>query len=114
MLFAVLFMLTSILSYWKSHPEGLMRTMQSVSGLVRKSSECTFILKWARAEVGHIGTLVLCCHSPLYNCEALAFELVPDLQSLLKWVSQARKTCAPAIQPKPGDSELNKFLFISL
>lgn len=88
--------------------------MQSVSGLVCESSECTFILKRARAKVGQVSTLVLCCHSLLYNCEALAFELVPDLQSLLKWASQASKTCATAIQPKLGDSELNKFLFISL
>lgn len=92
MLFTVLFMLMSVLSYWKSHPEGLMRTMQSVSGLVCESFECTFILKWARAKVGHIGTVVLHCHPPLYNCEALTYELLPDLQSLSKRVSQARKT----------------------
>lgn len=100
------------LQYWD--PEGLMRIMQSVSGLVCESSECTFILKWARAKVGQVSMLVLRCHSLLYNCEALAFELVPDLQSLLKWASQASKTRATAIQPKLGDSELNKFLFISL
>lgn len=48
------------------------------------------------------------------NCEAFAFELVPYLQSFLKWVSQSRKTRMTAIQPKPGDSKLNKFLFTSL
>lgn len=88
--------------------------MQSVSGLVCESSECASVLKWAIAKVGHVGTLVLCCHTRLENCEAPAFEPAPDLQSLSKWVSPAGKTRTTAIQPKLGDSELNKFLFISL
>jgi len=76
--------------------------MQCVSDLVCECSECTFILKWARAKVGHIGKLLLRRHSPLCNCEAL--ELLPDLQTFLKWVSQARKTRATAIQLKPVNS----------
>jgi len=103
-----------VLSYWEAYPEGLMRTMQNISSLACESSECSFMLKWARENVGHFSTLVLHCHFPQYKCEAFTCELLTDFQGLLKWVSEAMKTHTTAMQAKPGNSDLNKFLFTSL